>query len=235
MARTVVLIPTYNERELVRPIVEAVRAAAPQATVMVVDDASPDGTGVLADELAAADPNVRVLHRPGKEGLGRAYLDAFRLALGEGWDHIVQMDADFSHDPQDVPRLLTALEGGAELAIGSRYVAGGGTRNWGAARRLISRGGSAYARAILGVPIHDLTTGFKAWTAGCLRATDLDTVDARGYGFQIAMTYRALRAGRRVVEVPIWFEDRRVGQSKMSGTIFFEAVTLVWRLRLGGR
>ena len=236
MARTLIVIPTYNERECLPQIVPAVRAAVPEATVLVVDDGSPDGTGALADQLATADARVRVLHRAAKGGLGAAYLAAFQQALaaradGGGWDRIVQMDADFSHDPNDVPRLLAALDAGADLAIGSRYVAGGGTENWGLGRRLVSRGGGLYARGVLGVGIHDLTAGFKAWRASTLRGIQLDAVSARGYGFQIEMTFRALRNDFRVVEVPIRFIDRRVGQSKMSGSIFFEALTLVWQLR----
>jgi dolichol-phosphate mannosyltransferase len=229
---TVIVIPTYNERDCLTQIVPAVRAAVPEADVLVVDDNSPDGTGVLADELAAADPHVRVLHRVRKQGLGAAYLAAFNFVLDDGrWKRIVQMDADFSHDPKDVPRLLAALDGGADLAIGSRYTAGGGTENWGVGRRLISRGGGAYARTVLGVDVRDLTAGFKAWKADTLRGLDLLAVSAKGYGFQIEMTFRALRNAFRVVEVPIKFVDRRVGQSKMSGTIFFEALTLVWELR----
>ena len=231
MSRTLILIPTYNEKDCVAPIIDAVRAAVPQSTVMVVDDNSPDGTGALADARAAHDHQVRVLHRRGKEGLGAAYLEAFRLALDERWERVVQMDADFSHDPNDVPRLLAALDEGADLAIGSRYVAGGGTENWGLGRRMISQGGGLYARVALGVGIRDLTAGFKAWKAETLRGIDLAAVDARGYGFQIEMTFRALRNGYRVEEVPILFVDRRVGASKMSGSIFFEALTLVWRLR----
>ncbi|MDB4981650.1 MAG: dolichyl-phosphate beta-D-mannosyltransferase [Myxococcales bacterium] len=230
---TVILIPTYNERDCLRQIVPAVRAAAPEADVLIVDDNSPDGTGQLADEIAAADPRVQVLHRAHKQGLGAAYLAAFHFALDSerSWKRIVQMDADFSHNPADVPRLLAALDAGADLAIGSRYVDGGGTENWGLARRLISRGGGTYARSVLGIDIQDLTAGFKAWNATTLRGIDLNAVAARGYGFQIEMTFRALRNGFRVVEVPIKFIDRRVGQSKMSGTIFFEALTLVWSLR----
>jgi dolichol-phosphate mannosyltransferase len=231
LSRTLILIPTYNEKDCVGPIIDAVRAAVPQSTVMVVDDNSPDGTGALADARAAHDHQVRVLHRRGKEGLGAAYLEAFRLALDERWERVVQMDADFSHDPNDVPRLLAALDEGADLAIGSRYVAGGGTENWGLGRRMISQGGGLYARVALGVGIRDLTAGFKAWKAETLRGIDLAAVDARGYGFQIEMTFRALRNGYRVEEVPILFVDRRVGASKMSGSIFFEALTLVWRLR----
>jgi dolichol-phosphate mannosyltransferase len=230
--RTLIVIPTYNEREGLVAIVHAVRAAAPGATILVVDDSSPDGTGALADALAAADAQVRVKHRAGKEGLGPAYIDAFLQALAEGWERIVQMDADFSHDPSDIPRLLAALDGGADVAIGSRYVAGGGTVNWGLGRRLISRGGSLYARTILSVPTRDLTGGFKAWKAEALRAVSPGQVRAKGYGFQIEMTYRALRNGAKVVEIPIRFVDRRMGQSKMSKTIFAEALTIVWRLRM---
>jgi dolichol-phosphate mannosyltransferase len=231
VARTLIVIPTYNERDCVQTIVEAVRTAVPDATVMVVDDNSPDGTGAIADQMAARDAQVRVLHRKGKDGLGAAYLNAFRVALDQGWERVVQMDADFSHDPKDVPRLIAALDAGADLAVGSRYVAGGGTENWGLGRRVISRGGGVYARTALGVAVQDLTAGFKAWKASTLRGIDLGAVDARGYGFQIEMTYRTIRNGFKVVEVPILFVDRRVGESKMSGSIFFEALTLVWRLR----
>jgi dolichol-phosphate mannosyltransferase len=230
--RTLIVIPTYNEREILPAILQAVRAEVPAATIMVVDDSSPDGTGALADEIAARDPQIRVLHRAGKEGLGAAYRHAFRVALDEGWQRIVQMDADFSHNPKDVPRLLAALDAGADLAVGSRYTAGGGTENWGLGRKLISRGGGAYARAALGVDVRDLTAGFKAWRAETLRGINLDAVSAKGYGFQIEMTFRTTRNGFRVTEVPIMFIDRRVGQSKMSGSIFFEALTMVWRLRL---
>jgi dolichol-phosphate mannosyltransferase len=232
-AATLIVIPTYNERELLPQIVPAVRAAVAEATVLIVDDNSPDGTGEVANELAAGDANIEVLHREKKEGLGAAYLDAFKGALGSelGWQRIVQMDADFSHDPSDVPRLLRALDEGADVAVGSRYTAGGSTENWGLGRRLISRGGGLYAQTVLGIGIRDLTSGFKAWRAETLRGIDLDAVTARGYGFQIEMTYRALQAGFRVEEIPINFVDRRVGQSKMSGTIFLEALTLVWSLR----
>jgi dolichol-phosphate mannosyltransferase len=230
---TLIVIPTFNEREILPQIVPAVRAVMPEATILVVDDNSPDGTGALADEMAAADRRLEVLHRPRKAGLGAAYLDAFTRALGSarGWECIVQMDADFSHDPKDVPRLLHALDDGAGLAIGSRYTRGGCTENWGLGRKIISRGGGFYARSVLGVGVDDLTSGFKAWRVETLRAIDLAAVEARGYGFQIEMTYRALAAGFGVVEVPIRFLDRRVGESKMSGSIFFEAVTLVWSLR----
>jgi dolichol-phosphate mannosyltransferase len=230
---TLIVIPTYNERECVTRIVSAVRVAVPAADVLVVDDNSPDGTGRLADEIGAADSQVRVLHRERKQGLGAAYLAAFKFALDaeDDWRYIVQMDADFSHDPNDVPRLLTGLEAGADLVIGSRYTTGGGTENWGLGRRVISRGGSIYAQTVLGVSVRDLTSGFKAWNAATLRAMDFGAVSAKGYGFQIEMTFRTLRNGFRVVELPIQFVDRRVGQSKMSGTIFFEALTLMWSLR----
>ena len=231
MPRTLIVIPTYNERECVEPIVAAVRAAVPDATIEIVDDNSPDGTGDLADQIAARDHQVRVLHRTQKAGLGAAYMHAFTEALAEGWDRIVQMDADFSHNPADVPRLLQALDAGADMAGGSRYVSGGGTENWGMGRRIISRGGGFYARMALGVGVRDLTAGFKAWKAATLHGINLAAVNARGYGFQIEMTYRALRVGFQVREVPILFVDRRVGLSKMSGSIFFEALTLVWQLR----
>jgi dolichol-phosphate mannosyltransferase len=232
-ASTLIVIPTYNEREGLADIVRAVRQVAPAASVLIVDDNSPDGTGSLADQLAAGDSQIEVLHRSAKEGLGAAYLAAYKQALASprAWRRIVQMDADFSHDPRDVPRLLRALDEGADVAIGSRYTAGGGTENWNLARKIISRGGGMYARLVLGVRIDDLTAGFKAWRAETLRALDLEAVAAHGYGFQIEMTYRAICGGFRVVEVPIKFIDRRVGQSKMSGNIVLEAVTLVWALR----
>jgi dolichol-phosphate mannosyltransferase len=227
-----VIIPTYNERDNLGPITAAALAADARVDVLVVDDNSPDGTGELADQLAAAEPRLRVLHRPRKEGLGRAYLQAFRWALEQGYAYVLEMDADFSHDPRYLPGLLDAAEQGADLVLGSRYVPGGGTVNWGLLRRLISRGGSLYARSILGVSIRDLTGGFKCFSRRVLEGLDLDQVVSTGYGFQIELTYRALRKGFRVVEVPIVFEDRRVGQSKMSRRIFVEAMTMVWKLRL---
>lgn len=229
--RALVVIPTYDERDCVTPITEAVLAAAPEAHVLIVDDNSPDGTGRIADALAATNPRVHVLHRHGKQGLGAAYRHAFGVALEQGWNVIVQMDADFSHDPNDVPRLLQAIHDGADLAIGSRYTRGGGTRNWGLGRRLVSRLGCLYAQVILGVRVRDLTSGFKAWSASGLRRLRLGDVTTRGYGFQIEMNYRALRNGLRVDEAPILFVERRAGQSKMSGQIFTEAVRAVWRMR----
>lgn len=232
MNPALVIIPTYNERDNVGPITSAVLAAEPRADVLVVDDNSPDGTGQLADELAKKEPRIQVLHRQQKEGLGRAYLHAFRWALERGYQFIIEMDADFSHDPKYLPRLIDTAMGGADLVLGSRYVDGGGTVNWGIGRKLLSRGGSLYARSILGVKVRDLTGGFKCFNRRVLEAIDLDAVVSNGYGFQIELTYRALKKGFTVKEIPIVFEDRRVGQSKMSRKIFFEALTLVWKLRL---
>jgi dolichol-phosphate mannosyltransferase len=228
--RAVICLPTYDERENLRPIVEAIHAVVPDVDVLVIDDDSPDGTGALADELAARDPRVKVLHRARKEGLGRAYLAGFAWALERGYGLVLEMDADFSHDPRHLPALLAAAEG-ADLVLGSRYVPGGGTVDWGLGRRLVSRGGSAYARAILGVSVRDLTGGFKCFRREVLEAVDLATVECSGYAFQIELTWRALVRGFRVVEVPIVFADRRVGQSKMSRRIVLEAMRKVWSMR----
>ena len=230
MGGALIVIPTYNEADNVRPIVSAVREVVPDAHVLIVDDSSPDGTGRLADEIAAADPQVHVLHRPGKEGLGRAYLDAFRWGLGRGYDKLVEFDADFSHNPKYLPTMLATLDR-ADVAVGSRYVAGGGTENWGLVRKVISGGGSWYGRLVLGVPIRDLTAGFIAWNRHVLEAIALDRVQSAGFSFQIEMKVRAQSKGFRVEEVPIVFVDRRVGYSKMSQRIFFEALLLVWQLR----
>ncbi len=200
--------------------------------VLVIDDNSPDGTGELADRLAAELEGVSVLHRARKEGLGPAYLAGFREALRGDAEYVVEMDCDFSHDPADLPRLVAACEAGADVALGSRYVEGGGTRNWGLGRRLVSAGGSLYARTLLGVPIRDLTGGFKCFRRAVLERLDLDTIHSRGYAFQIETTYRALRAGFRVVEVPILFIDRAHGSSKMSRSIVLEAAVRVPALRL---
>jgi dolichol-phosphate mannosyltransferase len=231
--RAVVCLPTYDERENLEPVVRALGEVLDTARdrVLVIDDGSPDGTGELADVLAAELPWVDVLHRPAKEGIGRAYLAGFARALESGAELVLEMDCDFSHDPADVPRLIAACEGGADLALGSRWVEGGGTVNWGLLRRLISRGGSLYARLVLGVPVRDLTGGFKCFRRRVLETIDLDAIAARGYGFQIEGTYRALRAGFRVVELPITFVDRRVGESKMSGAIVVEAMRQVPVLR----
>ncbi|KFE66975.1 Glycosyl transferase, group 2 family protein [Hyalangium minutum] len=227
-----VCIPTYNEADNLGPITQAVLKAEPRVDILVVDDNSPDGTGKLADELAAKEPRIRVLHREKKEGLGRAYLAAFRWALAEGYTYIIEMDADFSHDPRYLPGLLDTAEAGADLVLGSRYVHGGGTVNWGVGRKVISRGGSLYARTILGVDVRDLTGGFKCFNRRVLESIELDQVKSTGYAFQIELTYRTLKKGFTVRELPIVFEDRRVGQSKMSRKIFLEALTMVWKLRL---
>jgi dolichol-phosphate mannosyltransferase len=230
---TWVVVPTYDEADNIRPVTAAILAALPGATILVVDDGSPDGTGVIADELAAADPRIRVRHRTTKQGLGRAYLDGFGVALDGGADIVVQMDADLSHDPAALPALVGPILGdGADLVIGSRYTAGGGVVDWGLGRRLVSRMGSIFARVILRLDPHDLTGGFKAWRAATLAAVPFDGVHAGGYVFQIEMTFRASRAGARIVEVPITFQDRRVGQSKMSRRIIVEALVVVVQLRL---
>jgi dolichol-phosphate mannosyltransferase len=229
---TWLILPTYNEAENIAPFVEAVQAELPPgARVLIVDDSSPDGTGEIADRLATEREGVRVLHRPLREGLGPAYIAGFREALAGGAELILEMDSDFSHEPAYLPRLLEAMEG-ADLAIGSRYVDGGGVGDWGAMRRAISRGGSAYARLVLGVPVADLTGGFKCFRRQVLEAIDLDAVQAKGYAFQVELTYRAVQRGFRVVEVPIVFRDRRVGSSKMSRAIVAEAIWRVPLLRL---
>ncbi len=230
--RVCIVIPTYNERANVRPIVQAVLDAVPDASVLIVDDASPDGTGRLADELAAERPAVGVLHRRAKEGLGKAYVDGFRRAMSDGASIVVQMDADFSHPVRFLPELIRPLrEGRADMAIGSRYVKGGQIPRWRLLRRFVSRGGSLFARIVLFVPYHDLTAGFKAWSAPVLDAVELERVHAGGYAFEVEMTYRAHRSGARIVEVPITFEERREGQSKMSFGIFMEAFWIVLGLR----
>lgn len=227
-----VVLPTYDEAENLPAISAAILEALPDTTLLVVDDASPDGTGRIADDLAAADPRIRVRHRAAKQGLGRAYLDGFRVALDGAATIVVQMDADWSHDPAALPSLLApVVEGRADLVIGSRYAKGGGVVDWGLGRRIISRGGSLFARVVLGLGPHDLTGGFKAWRATTLGAIPFDGIHAGGYVFQIEMTYRASRHGALVVEVPITFRDRRVGQSKMSRRIVAEALLVVVQLR----
>jgi dolichol-phosphate mannosyltransferase len=222
-----VILPTYNEAENLERIVGAVlEQLPPSGTVLVVDDHSPDGTGEIADRLARSNESVRVLHRARKEGLGPAYLAGFHVALDAGAQRIIEMDADFSHDPAYLPRLIGATEN-ADLVIGSRYVPGGGVTEWGPTRRFISRGGSAYARLALGLPIRDLTGGFKCFRREVLEAINLDTIEARGYAFQVETTYRAITAGFRVVEIPIVFRDRRDGTSKMNRAIVAEAI---WRV-----
>jgi dolichol-phosphate mannosyltransferase len=231
-AGTWVVLPTYNEADNLPGIAPAILRALPGATLLIVDDGSPDGTGQLADALAAADARVRVRHRPAKQGLGRAYLDGFDVARGGGARIVIQMDADWSHDPAVLPELVQRIvDGSADLVIGSRYVAGGGVVDWGLGRRMISRGGSAFARIILGLGAHDLTGGFKAWRASTLDAIPFEGVHAGGYVFQIEMTFRASRLGARIREIPITFRDRRVGQSKMSRRIVIEALVVVVQLR----
>ncbi|MDQ1689368.1 MAG: dolichol-phosphate mannosyltransferase, partial [Frankiaceae bacterium] len=212
-ARVLVCIPTYNELENLPRIVARVRTATPQAHVLVVDDGSPDGTGRLADELAAADSQVHVLHRPGKAGLGAAYIAAFRWALDRGYDVIVEMDADGSHAPEELPKLLAALHAGADLVLGSRWVAGGQVKDWPRSRLLLSRGGNAYARLMLGVPIRDITGGYRAFRRSLLERLPLDHVQSQGYCFQVDMAWRSVLLGAEVVEVPITFVERSAGTS----------------------
>ncbi len=230
MANTVICLPTYNERENLEPMVHALVPLG--VRVLVIDDNSPDGTGEIADRLADELDVVSVLHRERKEGLGPAYLAGFERALADGAEFVLELDCDFSHDPADVPRLLAACDAGADLALGSRYVPGGGTENWGLLRRIVSWGGSFYARALLGVGVRDLTGGMKCYRRRVLETIDLDAVESKGYAFQIETTYRALRKGFRVVEVPIRFVDRTEGHSKMSHGIVLEAIVKVPALRL---
>ena len=233
--RVWLVVPTYNESANVEAIVEAARdALVPSRRVLIVDDDSPDGTGGIADRLAETHEDVAVMHRGTKQGLGPAYVAGFREALSGGAELVAQMDADFSHDPQDLPRLLAAAED-ADLVLGSRYVDGGGVTDWGPARRAVSRWGSAYARTALGIDIHDLTGGFKVFRRAVLEAIDLDSLGSLGYAFQVETTFRAIRGGFRVVEVPIVFRERRVGASKMTGGIVLEAAWRVPAMRLRGR
>jgi dolichol-phosphate mannosyltransferase len=229
------ILPTYNEAEniegLVRAALVQLESTGVEHTILVVDDGSPDGTGRIVDRLAEELAPVRVLHRDRKQGLGRAYLAGFALALANGADLVLEMDSDFSHDPADLPRLIAAADA-ADLVLGSRYVPGGGVTSWGRLRRLLSRGGSAYARILLGVPVRDLTGGFKCFHRRVLEEIDLEHVHADGYGFQIELTYKAVRAGFRVAEVPILFRERSVGESKMTWRIALEAVWKVPLLRL---
>jgi dolichol-phosphate mannosyltransferase len=227
----VVIVPTYDERPNLAALVGQVVDVLPLAHVLIVDDASPDGTGEVADSLASRNSRVSVMHRSGKLGLGTAYVDGFRWGLERGFRAFVEMDADFSHAPGDLPRLLEALDAGADLAVGSRYVLGGGTVGWGPHRHLLSRGATLYARAVLGAPVHDMTSGFKAYTRAAIERIDPSSLRSNGYAFQIETTYRALKQGLRVDEVPIAFVDRRVGASKMSRRIIVEGVSVVWRLR----
>lgn len=230
IADCTIVIPTYNERENIVALIERV-LAMPRFRVLVVDDSSPDGTADIVAELAAAEPRIGLLVRPEKRGLGSAYVAGFRRALAEGAAYICEMDADFSHDPSYLPQLLAAAETAYDLALGSRYVPGGGTADWGAVRQFISRGGNLYARLILGLPVMDATGGFRCYRRRVLEAIDLDDIQSNGYAFQIELVYRTLRAGFRIGELPIIFPDRRVGRSKMSRRIVLEALINVWRLR----
>jgi dolichol-phosphate mannosyltransferase len=232
-AGSLIVTPTYNERENLPVFIESVQSVVPKAHILVVDDNSPDGTGQLATEMAAKDDRISVLLRPGKLGLGTAYIDAFKSKLDAGYRYFFEMDTDLSHDPAYLPDFLRALQNGADVVAGSRNIPGGGVEGWGLGRHLLSKGGSLYSRTILGVPVRDLTTGYKAFTRQALQAIDVGSVRSNGYSFQIEMTYRALKAGLNVVEVPIIFVDRRAGHSKMSRKVFLEAVGVVWKLRLG--
>jgi dolichol-phosphate mannosyltransferase len=232
-SRSLVVLPTFNERENIESILAAVLAQSADIEVLVVDDNSPDGTGQIVDRLAEAEPRVHVMHRAGKLGLGTAYIDGFLWALARDYEYVFEMDADFSHDPPDLLRLrAVVVSGEADASVGSRWVRGGGTRNWSFLRTFISRGGSFYARAILGTPVRDLTSGFKCFSRRVLERLDLQTVRSNGYAFQVEMNYRCYRHGFRVAEVPIVFVDRRVGKSKMGSHIVTEAMLVVLRLRL---
>lgn len=226
LGRILVIVPTYNEREALPLIVERIRASVPEADILVADDNSPDGTGAIADSLAASDAHVQVMHRHGKEGLGAAYIAGFTWGLQNGYDVLVEMDADGSHQPEQLPRLLDALRG-ADLVLGSRWIPGGGTENWSKGREVLSRGGNAYTRAMLGVPIHDATGGYRAFRADTLRRLDLHTVASQGYCFQVDLAWRTVQRGMTVKEVPITFVERSVGDSKMSKAIVAEALLRV--------
>ncbi|MCS6939388.1 MAG: polyprenol monophosphomannose synthase [Roseiflexus sp.] len=231
LADCTVVIPTYNERENIAELIQRILEMS-RFRVLVVDDNSPDGTAAVVAELAADEPRVGLLLRPEKRGLGSAYVAGFRRALAEGAAFICEMDADFSHDPSYLPQLLAAAETRYDLALGSRYVPGGGTTDWGIIRQLISRGGNLYARAILGLPVMDATGGFRCYRRRVLETINLDDIQSNGYAFQIELVYRTMRAGFRIGELPIIFPDRRVGRSKMSRRIVLEALINVWRLRL---
>jgi dolichol-phosphate mannosyltransferase len=228
--KTLIVVPTYNERENLPLLVEAVFRIVPHVNILVVDDSSPDGTGELADELAAKDERIHVLHRTAKEGLGKAYVAGFHWALERDYELIFEMDCDFSHRPEHLPDFLAAAAD-ADLVLGSRYIEGGGTENWGVMRKIISGGGNLYARTVLGLPYRDLTGGFKCFRRKVLETLPLDNLYSFGYAFQIELTFRSHKAGFRIREVPILFPDRTRGESKMSGAIFKEAFVTVWKLR----
>lgn len=228
--KILIVVPTYNEIENLEALVSAALKQLPQANVLVVDDGSPDGTGELADKLAAADSRISVMHRTEKEGLGKAYVAGFKWALARDYELIFEMDCDFSHRPEHLPQFVEAAEG-ADLVLGSRYIRGGGTENWGVSRKLISGGGNLYARTVLGLPFKDVTGGFKCFHRRVLEAIELDNLYSYGYCFQIELTFRAHKKGFVIKEIPIVFPDRAVGESKMSGAIFKEAFFTVWKLR----
>src|SRR5579859_622178 len=230
--RTLIIIPTYNEIENLRPLLKETFSFAPETDVLIIDDNSPDGTGTLADQLCEENTHVHIMHRAGKLGLGTAYIAGFKYAIAHGYDAAFEMDADFSHDPRYLPNFLKEIEH-ADLVIGSRYIPGGDTPNWSFLRRFISGGGNIYARFMLNLPIHDATAGFRCYRREVLQSIDLDSVQSQGYAFQIEMAYRTLLQGFKIVETPIIFMDRRIGKSKMSRAIFLEGFTYVLRARLG--
>ena len=233
--RVLTIIPTYNEIESLPKTLTRLRNAVPDSDVLIADDNSPDGTGAYADEVAAKDPKVHVLHRKGKDGLGAAYIAGFRWGLERGYDVLVEMDADGSHRPEELPRLLAASEAGADLVIGSRWVQGGSVVNWPNRRKLLSRAGSTYSRLMLGIPVRDITAGYRAFRRGTLERLDLGAVESVGYGFQVDMTFRVARLGLKIAEVPITFVEREFGASKMSGNIVVEAMTNVTKWGLSAR
>ena len=230
-SKILIVTPTYNERDNLENFLAAVFGAQPNVDILVVDDNSPDGTGKLADDIASRDPRVHVMHRAGKLGLGSAYIEGFGWGLKRDYDFFFEMDADLSHDPRYIADFIRELDAGADVVVGSRNIPGGGVEGWGLSRHVISKGGSLYSRTILGLGVKDLTTGYKAFRRRVLEAIDLSTVRSEGYSFQIELTYRSVRRGFRLKEVPILFVDRRVGKSKMSRRIFVEAIGVVWRLR----
>lgn len=230
--KTLIIIPTYNELENLRPLLQEIFLYAPDSDVLIVDDNSPDGTGKLADEIHNENRHVHVLHRAGKLGLGTAYIAGFKYAVAHDYDAAFEMDADFSHDPRYLPDFLKAIEH-ADLVIGSRYIQGGGTPNWSFLRRFISGGGNIFARFMLGIPVHDCTAGFRCYRRQVLESIDLDTIQSQGYAFQVEMAYRVMQQGFKIVETPIVFMDRRIGKSKMSRKIVIEAFIYVLRARFG--
>jgi dolichol-phosphate mannosyltransferase len=230
--KTLIIIPTYNEYDNVRPLLEQIFTYAPASDILIVDDNSPDGTGQLADEIAAQNRQVHVMHRAGKLGLGTAYIAGFKYAVEQYYDAAFEMDADFSHDPRYLPDFLSAIEA-ADLVIGSRYVEGGGTPNWSLLRRFISGGGNIFARFMLGIPVRDCTAGFRCYRREVLESLDLESIESQGYAFQVELAYRVYKRGFKIVETPIIFQDRRVGKSKMSRAIFLEGFTWVIRERFG--